>query len=439
MKAKVNKGFYLFLLSLLLSSHLFAQAAAKHFIQIQIADRQSFYVLYNGMTYRSSDSGIIILSNLKDGTLDFVVSFPKSQVSEQKFSIIGGNTNASYWLKNNQDKGWVLINRSTKAITQAIEKKPNSLQHNSPQPESNAFGKMLSDVVDDPDLTKSNIPTTQVKVDNATKILDKPSQIQSVSITNPTTELIKDSITEANTETEEMPVANTKGVIKESEEEQRDGVAFVFIDFNGFTNDTIRLFIPANDTADSAISAPKANSKLTNQDSFSVQIVKQDTLQNLPVVASELVEKPKIEDNTQSGIVQNPFFANDLQLHITPKAEVTIDTSKTIISSPPVKKIQNDQCGKTLTAEDIYLVKTKMVLQTTEQEMIDIVQNEIKGKCITTEQVKVLGKLFLSDQGRSNFYIGVYEFVYDKSNYPMLESQLTDDSFKNEFKKSIHY
>jgi hypothetical protein len=65
--------------------------------------------------------------------------------------------------------------------------------------------------------------------------------------------------------------------------------------------------------------------------------------------------------------------------------------------------------------------------------MLSLVDKTVKGKCVTTEQVRQLGASFTSDAGRFALYQDVYGNVADKGNYASLQNQLLDGYFKKRF------
>ncbi len=428
----------IFLLGLFVSYFVIAQVPANHFIHIQSADKQAFYIVVNGTTYQSSDSGSIILPKLKEGNVEFTAGFPKGRAGEQKFSVTVGKKDAGYWLKNSPDKGWVLINRLTKTVITANGQTIAATEKVTASTGPNAFGQMLSDVVDDSNLTKTNTVAVNPKSLTPDMAIRQTVAVQTGQAEKAAFAALKDSFPADTTVKEELPAANTKGVIKDSEEQRSDGIAYVFIDFNGFTNDTIRLFIPANN-ADTAV-AGLVTIPAVIQDSGLLQ-VKTDTVAPIAVATAtgKLVETPISTDSSQAGIIHNPFFKTDTGSHAVQKTEAVADSGTLVTAAVVKQNLQNNHCAKTVTETDLDKFRKKMVSQSSEQAMIEIVQKGLKGKCIATGQVKSLGGLFLSDQGRYNFYTGVYDFVYDTGNYPQLESQLLDDSFKKEFKKLIRY
>jgi hypothetical protein len=86
---------------------------------------------------------------------------------------------------------------------------------------------------------------------------------------------------------------------------------------------------------------------------------------------------------------------------------------------------------------DLNRVRKRIIEEADDEKMISIAKKGLKDKCILTEQVKNLGGLFLSDEGRYNFYNALYPYVYDSANYINLEEQLLDSFYRNKFKTSL--
>ena len=69
--------------------------------------------------------------------------------------------------------------------------------------------------------------------------------------------------------------------------------------------------------------------------------------------------------------------------------------------------------------------------------MIQTAKKYFQDKCITTEQVKSLGALFLTDDARYSFFDTAYPYVYDVSAFASLENQLIDPYYKKRFKAML--
>jgi hypothetical protein len=94
-------------------------------------------------------------------------------------------------------------------------------------------------------------------------------------------------------------------------------------------------------------------------------------------------------------------------------------------------------CKKMLADNDLEKIKKKMVSSSTDDKMIQTAKKYIEEKCVTTEQVKSLGALFLTDDGRYNFFDAMYKNVYDISVFFSLQSQLIDPYYKKRFQAML--
>ena len=74
-----------------------------------------------------------------------------------------------------------------------------------------------------------------------------------------------------------------------------------------------------------------------------------------------------------------------------------------------------------------------MFIQDNSNDMIQYAIKFLNKKCITTDQVKTLGNLFSSDDGRYSLYDALYNYVYDYGNYPVLANQIVDPYYKKRF------
>ncbi len=60
-----------------------------------------------------------------------------------------------------------------------------------------------------------------------------------------------------------------------------------------------------------------------------------------------------------------------------------------------------------------------------------------RNKCLTTSQIKKLSTLFLSDEGRYNFFNASYNSAADISEYGTLQSEFIDPAIANRFKAML--
>lgn len=383
-------------------------AQQKHFIYVQSEDKQPFAIVMNGKVYSSSDYGYIILPKLTDGDYNFTVSFPLNKFPDQSFTCSINKKDAGYILKNNSD-GWALENMQTqKSITSG----------SNTTAKSNAFGDMLSDVVSDSDLTKKDISANNSPVTNITN--------ETVAASGTVTDAANTGfITKANAQPQKI-----------AESKLDTGTSMLFVDKSQSGVDTINVFIPSEKT-DSVAATTNGNEaspgNIAAENSQSVNPVtttpttNSDTALQENVTSNTQKENNNSVVNNQSSDVSNPFYKSE-------NNNAVVDSTQT--NQPPTNNTSaaiKEDCSKMITDEDFNKLKRKMFVQKNTNEMIQYAVRFLNNKCITTDQVKTLGYLFSSDDGRYNLYDALYNYVYDYGNYSQLASSILDSYYKKRF------
>src|SRR6266540_5436522 len=319
-----------FICALFNSNRLNAQQ--NHFIYIQADDKQTFSVNVNGKTYNSSEIGYVIIPKLTDGKYQLNISFPNNKFPGRQFNCVIKKADAGYALKNFGDKGWGLFNFQSLEITMAGAEaavpevqKDTVVQKDTAK--TNAFGDMLSQVVND----------TTLKVAPIDQSANKPTTIPPTEIKKelPSAENVSASLNDSLKKAQNQnPITDTisalnKSITKIEEQKTDEGVNMVFVD-QASGNDTIKIFLPSQPA--------------------------------------------------------------------------------------PQKKIDGANG---------------------DDKMIQTAKKYFQDKCITTEQVKSLGALFLTDDARYSFFDTAYPYVYDVSAFASLENQLIDPYYKKRFKAML--
>ena len=75
-----------------------------------------------------------------------------------------------------------------------------------------------------------------------------------------------------------------------------------------------------------------------------------------------------------------------------------------------------------------------MAAKTNDDGMLEEARKYFKEKCFTTEQIKNLSSMFLSNAGKYNFFDAAHSYVSDKENFPSLQSELKDEYYVSRFK-----
>ncbi len=433
-----------------------ALAQQHHFIYIQSDNKQPFYVILNNKNYSASSVGYLIIPKLTEGTYTFTLGFPQNSFPELQFTCTLQGKDLGFALKNFGDKGWGLFNLETLGVVMGVQKSavPSQSIAKTTVKNSNEFGNMLSDVVGDSTLTNSATRSgTEVKPQSDTTRVSagevSGNQVSGSSQTATDTEPAENSVDSIAEQ------SNTKGIIKASEQTGETGTSLVFIDFNNNSSDTVEAFIPAENAPDSQ-----------NQDSAKVQfpgLSGKDTVKGVPSAeAGNIPEAPKqlqnvaVESHPPTDKIENPFYNPDGQRSVqsqpAPDSSLTVSSGNQTVpiskpENPPAPETGNavsfgqgmvkNDCVRMATELDLEKIKKKMVVESDATEMILDAKKILKGKCVTTAEVKNLGGLFLSDDGRYNFYEAMYRYTFDYGNYSSLESQLIDTYYKRRFEAML--
>ncbi|HEX5150180.1 MAG TPA: DUF4476 domain-containing protein [Parafilimonas sp.] len=397
-----------------------SKAQQKHFIYIQSEDKQQFAIVFNGKVYSSSDYGYIIIPKLADGDYNFTVSFPMNKFPDQAFSCTINKKDAGFFLKNGTD-GWALQDMHTQ---KSVPGNSNEVA------KQNAFGDMLSEVVNDSSLTQKNIPTD----DNAGKVVAAAGTVavaETFAITKSGDTLAVDNpalITDSAYQPEKI-----------SESKLDTGTNMLFVDKTQSGIDTINVFVPAEKTTTDATSDKESASETAAND-----IQHENPVVVVPLVTNDAASSNSPRENTATNSnstpadnsthedVSNPFYKPEQNSKDTAAASVQ-PTSDNQASTVTADAGVNPDCTDVISDEELNKIKRKMFIQDNDNEMIQYALKYVNKKCITTDQVKILGSLFSSDDGRYNLYDAMYKHVYDYGNYPRLADLILDPYYKKRF------
>ncbi|MDR0794111.1 MAG: DUF4476 domain-containing protein [Chitinophagaceae bacterium] len=455
-------SFFVALFLMIGSFHAKAQEKSDHFIYIQSETKQPFYVILNSKVYSSSSIGYLIIPKLKDGKYDIKLGFPKDIYPEQNFTCTVSKTDVGYSLHNKNDKDWSLLNLQTQ---EAITAGNTAGQNSSSATQSSVFGNMLSDVTNDSTITQQTPDVVAKPVEEETTKEVNASQLEVYQDAPPAKVLKTDKkkrkrINDADTDNVALPApppADTKptppetqnytsGVVKSYQKKVKDGteMAFLAYDNTNLDGDSVHIFIPSKkqeqpaknkpqklgvlDSMDDSEKAAPPPSVTSNQDIPDNNIAGNDK-KTIPATSNQEVPN-NVADNNKKKI-SNPFF--DKKNRDTENK--TDDDGK--FSAPIVSNAVNSDCTNIFSDEDMPALRKRMITRGSDEEMIDIARKYLKGKCVTTEQIKSLGNLFLSDSGRYGIFEMLYRQVYDIGAYPSLQNQLFDKYYINRFKALI--
>jgi hypothetical protein len=458
-----------FLLVFVIVGSVWAQQ--NRYIYIQTDNKQPFYAKLQSKVYSSTANGFLIIPRLKDGSYQLLIGYPNSTNTEKNYECKIEGKDLGFAIKDIPEQGGtVLFNLQSFATVKATDPPANLKKENKPDSnavatntgKSDAFGEMLSSATGDTSLKATPILTDStafiVKNDPITISKDsmknevppfKKEEVQPpvVMNTNPIVEEKKEE-KPAITNNEIVNTKNDTPVYKESikkkiQIESANGVDLVFENNTApDKTETIRIFIPKEAPVVKTEIQPDPIVKKEEQKVPPVneEVMMQKDTVAIPVKKEEMVTVPaeiKLKKDTQ--VVNNtpPVVVDQ------PKKDTMTFTLAS--NTPPVVKEEttkpdlnvNRNCVGVANDDDFYKLRKQMVSEDNTDEMILIAKKFMKSKCFSTQQVKNLCGLFLTDADRYQFMDAAYNFVLDRNNFSTLQSQLVDPYFINRFKAMI--
>jgi hypothetical protein len=401
-----------------LAFSLGVMAQQQHFVYIQTESGEPFYVQMGDTIYSSSASGYLILAPLTDSTYKIAIGFPKNEWSQQQYSFTINNNDPGFLLKFSANK-WVLSNlqKNGNIIMPELIKGYDTV---GTEVRTDAFAIMLSNMVNDPSIKQ--------------KITEETKE-----------NTVMDSLVAKKMDA--LPLWST--VIKISSKKISEGTAITYVDVYGDQRDTIKIVLPV-------IKKVKVTKPKVVPDEEVVEPIVEEVQQ--PIVKTTKPDKPKEEKFLNMSVT--PKNTVDSTTKITKEVVVVknkpVDTSASIIPSnnvtvvpQPIKKdtvsvvhkpiMVNSECKNLATQEDFIKLRRKMADQTDDNAMLTVAKKTFRTRCFTTEQIKNMGALFFSDQGRYTFFETAYEVVSDGQNYEVLKNQLTDPAYIARFESMIRH
>lgn len=334
---------------------------------------------------------------------------------KQRFSVVVNNS--TY---NSSESGYVVVPKLNDGMYQLsvnfLESKLPAVQFNCAV--NSADGDYALKNLRDKGWVLLNMQTLEITVPGATA--SKP-QINSDAFADMLSTVVNDTAL-----TQNMPA-------KETNESESQAVAV----------DTVSAAKP--DTA--MVSADSLQTDKLVQAIVDVQV---DKIKDTSAIDSAVAEKKETAaeatDSLPEKIVENktepsgnPFYKK-ADTVLTEKNITMPEIKKTEDAAEPVaaeKKSSEKSCVKMLSDNDLEKLRKKMFTTSGDDKMIEAANKSFSGKCITTEQVKLLSSYFVSDESRFNFFSAAYSNIADAANFANLEKLLIDPVYKTKFRELI--
>ena len=415
-----------------------------YFIYLQTETGEPFFVRMNDKLYSSEPSGYLILPRLKDSTYKFKLGFPSKDI-DLDFTTSINKKDHGYLIKNLGDKGWGLFDLQSLDLqmsTSNVKKETGFDNNNNTNTQVNAFTALLAKAADDPSLRQNTVFAKDVEkkpvvvqtvdkeekkpavTDAVVKEVQKDSPTESGrtlgdkkpnQVTQPTAKqdvIKKGIVTDAPKEDSQKNVISQSDVykrsevVKLSEGNSTDGFESVYVDRNSDgTKDTIRIFIPAEKTA----TAVKEESKIDSTAST----------KNLDTRAAD------------TSVASNKPKEEPTKMETKKWWQISIGKDKN-------EAAEAKKCQTVANNDDFLKLRRKMASRTNDDGMLDEARKYFKSTCFSTEQIKNLSTMFLSNAGKLNFFTVAYNYTTDVENFSSLQSELKDEDYVNRFKEMLH-
>ncbi len=393
-------------------------AQQNNFVYIQADGKQTFYVKINGKLYSSSVTGYAIIPKLQKGDYQFEIGFPKNEYPVENIPVTV-NGDAGYALKNFGSKGWGLFDMQTMTTLTAGNKNTNVAESNN----DNGFINVLAEASGAPELKTPAKSTTAPATTSTTTA-------QVTKTKKPEPEVVK---------TPEEPIAidaSRNGITKISTKLEKAGRSATYISFENSKLDTIDIFIPY------------ASNKKTEEIKAEAIAPAQKEVVLAEPVKQQAQTKPAKE--TTTAPVQNAdsrFLDIEMQNPNTPasaQVNTNVSTPKPPTTLAPIVESSgipsfNSDCKAIATNDDFLKIRKKMAGEADADGMLKEARKLFKNKCYSTEQIKNLSVLFLSERGKYDFFDEAYRYVHDPQQYPVLQSELTEDYYIKRFQALINH
>ena len=118
-------------------------------------------------------------------------------------------------------------------------------------------------------------------------------------------------------------------------------------------------------------------------------------------------------------------------------AETKPATTPTVKNTDKPTVTFNSDCRANAGDDDFLKIRKKMAAETDEDAMVSAAGKFLKVKCYSTEQIKNLSTLFLTDAGKYKFFDAAYPHTFDTQNFSSLQLQLKDEYYVTRFRAMV--
>ncbi len=342
---------------------VFFSTNAQHYFFIESDSQQAFYIKKSDTLYSSSANGFLIIPKNTEKTFSITVGFPRNKYPEAVFKLEEMDKDRGFQLKNFQEKGWGLFDRSSFQIIMQVTSDvlKEKIQPDSSQKEGTAFANMLSEATDDKSLLKKE----------KTVLKSPQKSLVPKQIAKPITEIVK-------SDAKALPVAKK------------------------IPNTITQVKI---DSSDKGILSIKYLDKSSDG--------KTDVV-DLKIEVSNNVEVIKV------GVDSISSNAKGKQTSALNTNKLTDSSATDYSQSEPGTPVN---CSLPLATEkDVKNIQRKLLGYIDGEEQLKFTEKSYKAKCFTTTQTMEISWFLLNEDLKLGFFEKVLKHISDQENIKLLES-----------------
>lgn len=387
---------------IILFAALSLKAQKVYFIYIQSDSKSPFYVKMGEKVSSSTASGYLILSKLKDSSYAFQIG-PSANEKELRFEVALKGKDRGFLLKKFSES-WSLFDLQTLERLNPVGN--GSAGALGSKLGEDRFTSLLARAADDTSLLYQQVAFTQ------TVAAKKKTESKDRKITP------QNSISESRS-----LVQDTQAIAITASPEKKESLAASAAPEPATAVIVEKEAIPAT-----VVSTTASDANLSNEYKRSVITRKSETTTDEGL---GLVFFDAASDHTDT-----------IRL-VIPNQKVVFTEAETASEQPVTEVVKPSRptfsCGSEANEKDYFKLRKSLASIDAESDMTKEALTYFRKKCFSTEQIKGLSSLFLTQAGKYAFLEASFPFVADRGNFQTLQSELFDPGYIARFKTLISY
>lgn len=219
---------------------------------------------------------------------------------------------------------------------------------------------------------------------------------------------------------------------KEKKKKKRDGEPD-FIDFTATGG-------PAPSGGGSAEAAPEMSAKEKRQQRRAEKATEEDAIvtvsegEDVTPKESKRQQRKADREAAERAAYERDSIAN-AEYGVIPVEDGTSKAEKKAAEKKKDElKMINSDCPNTLEVDAFRKLLRTMNGKKNDEDMVDAFRRGTRSVCVSTEQVRALAQLIVTDENRYQLLDAAYPRTYDSQNFSNLTDLLKDDYYKRRFK-----